>query len=70
MRMVWLIFGFTALILAIIGIILPLLPTVPFLLLAAFCFARSSEKIHKWLLNHPKYGPPIHNWQNSGSISD
>ena len=69
MRMVWLIFGFTALILAIIGIILPLLPTVPFLLLAAFCFARSSEKIHKWLLNHPKYGPPIHNWQNSGSIS-
>ena len=69
MRMVWLIFGFTALILAIIGIILPLLPTVPFLLLAAFCFARSSEKIHKWLLKHPKYGPPIHNWQNSGSIS-
>jgi len=55
MKMVWLIFGFTALILAIIGIILPLLPTVPFLLLAAFCFARSSEKIHKWLLNHPKY---------------
>lgn len=69
MKMVWLIFGFTALILAIIGIILPLLPTVPFLLLTAFCFARSSEKIHKWLLNHPKYGPPIHNWQNSGSIS-
>ena len=69
MKMVWLIFGFTALILAIIGIILPLLPTVPFLLLAAFCFAHSSEKIHKWLLNHPKYGPPIHNWQNSGSIS-
>jgi len=42
--MVWLIFGFTALILAIIGIILPLLPTVPFLLLAAFCFVAHRKK--------------------------
>ncbi|MDC0146958.1 YbaN family protein [Amylibacter sp.] len=69
MRVIWLIFGYIALILAILGVILPLLPTVPFLLLAAFCFARSSEKIHKWLINHPRYGPPIYNWQNSGSIN-
>ena len=69
MRVIWLIFGYITLILAILGVILPLLPTVPFLLLAAFCFARSSEKIHKWLINHPRYGPPIYNWQNSGSIN-
>jgi len=54
MKMVWLIFGFTALILAIIGIILPLLPTVPFLLLAAFCFARSSEKNTQMVIESPQ----------------
>lgn len=69
MKIIWLFFGFITLLLALVGIILPLLPTVPFLLLAAFCFARSSTKIHGWLINHPKLGPPIYDWQNNGSIS-
>ena len=51
-----------------VGVILPLLPTTPFLLLAAYCFARSSPKLHDWLLNHRSFGPIISNWDRYGSI--
>ena len=68
MRLIWLICGLTTLGLAVIGVVLPLLPTVPFLLLSAFCFARSSERLHQWLLNHKTFGPMIQDWQSSGSI--
>jgi len=69
MRIIWIIGGLASLGLGILGIPLPLLPTVPFLLLAAFCFSRSSDQLHGWLLAHPTLGPPIHNWRQSGSIS-
>ncbi|WP_163847916.1 YbaN family protein [Pseudooceanicola aestuarii] len=69
MRLLWAVFGFTALALGGLGIALPLLPTVPFLLLATFCFARSSERLHNWLINHEKLGPPIRDWQENGAIS-
>src|SRR6056297_2786905 len=52
-----------------LGVVLPLLPTVPFMLLAAFCFARSSERLHNWLLSHPKFGPSITDWQERGAIN-
>lgn len=68
MRFVWLILGLISIGLAVIGIVLPLLPTVPFLLLAAFFFARSSERLHHWLLTHPTFGPFINNWNQSGAI--
>lgn len=68
MRPLWLIGGGLSLILGATGIFLPLLPTVPFLLLAAFCFARSSERLHDWLLSHPVFGPPIEDWRDRGAI--
>lgn len=69
MRLIWLFSGLLATALGITGVVLPLLPTVPFLLLAAFCFARSSERLHSWLISHPKLGPPIENWNAHGAIS-
>lgn len=54
--------------LATLGVVLPLLPTVPFLLLAAFLFARSSSRLHSWLLSHGLFGPMIIDWQESGAI--
>jgi uncharacterized membrane protein YbaN (DUF454 family) len=54
--------------LAAIGIILPLLPTTPFLLLAAWCFANSSERCHRWLIEHRIFGPILKNWHENRCI--
>ena len=68
MRIVWLLLGLISVALAAIGVLLPLLPTVPFLLLAAFFFARSSERLHNWIISHPGFGPHIDAWNRSGAI--
>ena len=60
--------GLLALALGIAGIVLPVLPTTPFVLLAAACFARGSTRFHDWLLAHPLFGPMISEWQQYGSI--
>lgn len=62
-RLLCLVAGFAALALGVAGIVLPLLPTTPFVLLAATCFARSSTRFHDWLINHRIVGPIIHEWQ-------
>ncbi|MDF7808096.1 YbaN family protein [Pontiellaceae bacterium B12219] len=54
--------------LAALGTVLPLLPTTPLLLLAAWCFAHSSEKCHRWLIEHRLFGPILKNWQEKKCI--
>lgn len=68
-RIVLIAVGFTCLALGALGIFLPLLPTTPLVLVAAFAFANSSEKLHQWLLDHDVFGPLIDNWRQHRSIS-
>lgn len=55
MRYVWMALGMVSLVLGVIGIVLPILPTTPLLLLTAFCFAKSSERLHTWFLSTKLY---------------
>lgn len=68
MRWIYFGIGLTALFMGILGIFLPILPTTPFILLAAGCFARSSERFHVYLLNHRIAGPIIYEWSAHRSI--
>ncbi len=68
-RTIYLICGLIALGFGIVGIALPLLPTVPFLLLAAFCFARSRPEWADRLHAHPQYGKPLREWRDRRAIS-
>jgi len=61
-RILLLIAGSLSLFLGITGIILPLLPTTPFLLLAAFCYLRSSKKLYRWLICHRLFGAYIYSY--------
>jgi uncharacterized membrane protein YbaN (DUF454 family) len=67
-KAIWISAGFVALALGVIGIVLPLLPTTPFLLLAAMCFARSSQRLYDRLVSDPRLGPLITAWQREGAI--
>lgn len=69
MRWLYLSIGMTALFMGILGIFLPILPTTPFILLAAGCFARSSERFHSYLLNHRIAGPIIREWCEYRSVA-
>lgn len=60
--------GWLFVILGIIGAVLPLLPTTPFLILALGCFAESSPRFHTMLLNNKWFGPPLSQWENSHTV--
>lgn len=68
MKVIYIIFGYVALGLGVAGIVLPLLPTTPFLLLAAALFFRGSPRLYEWLLNQKHLGPYIRNFREHKAI--
>jgi hypothetical protein len=61
--------GFVFLGLGLVGVFLPLLPTTPFVLLAAACFAQSSERMHRWILANETFGPMVRDWEQKRCVS-
>lgn len=67
-RLAWGIAGGVFFILALVGFVLPVVPSTPFLLLTAACWAKSSVRFHQWLVHHPLFGKLIRDWQDNGAI--
>lgn len=61
--------GWGAVGLGLLGVVLPVLPTTPFLLVAAFAFGKSSPTARNWLIEHAHFGPTIRDWEERGAIS-
>lgn len=68
MKIILALLGVASLILGVIGIFLPILPTVPFVLLSAYLFARSSSRMHSWIINHKTFGDYIQSYNLDKSI--
>lgn len=68
MRYMYLALGLVFVALGVVGTFLPVLPTTPFLILAAACFARSSPRLENWLIDHPQFGPLLYAWRKHGAI--
>jgi uncharacterized membrane protein YbaN (DUF454 family) len=67
-RSLFLLLGWALVALGVLGMFLPVLPTTPFLLLAASCFVRSSERSRQWLLRHRWFGPVIRDWEERRAV--
>ena len=69
MRWLWFAAGWLMVALGFIGAMLPVMPTTIFLIMAVGCFARSSPRFERWLLEHPQFGRPLRQWREEGAIS-
>ncbi|HDS1146261.1 MULTISPECIES: YbaN family protein [Stenotrophomonas] len=68
-RWAWWLLAYASLGTGIVGIFVPGLPTTVFILISAWAASRGSERLHAWLLQHPRFGPAIANWQAHGAVS-
>lgn len=68
-RPFWFCLGAVALFLGVVGVVLPILPTTPFVILAAFCFGKSSSRVYRLLLENRIFGPIIADWKTHGAIA-
>lgn len=62
-KAVLIVLGWIFVALGVLGVVLPVLPTTPFMLVALWCFARSSQRFHDWLYHHRMFGPPLQKWE-------
>lgn len=67
-RILWIVSGWLSFAIGVIGIFLPVLPTTPFMIVAAYCFSHGSERCHRWLLSRPRIGPAIKDWEEARVI--
>jgi uncharacterized membrane protein YbaN (DUF454 family) len=67
-RGLWLAAGVLALVVGAVGIFLPVLPTTPFVLVAAWCFSQGSTRCERWLLEHPQFGPLVRQWRATRAV--
>ena len=67
-RSAFLVFGLASLGLAVLGLLLPLVPTTPFLLLAAWCFSKSSARLHLWMQRQPMFGTILRDWEERRAV--
>jgi uncharacterized protein len=67
-KIVLLIVGWIFVGIGALGVVLPVLPTTPFLLIALWAFSQSSDRFHHWLFNHRFFGPPLQEWERHGVI--
>jgi uncharacterized membrane protein YbaN (DUF454 family) len=68
-RIAWLSVAGASLVLGALGVVLPLLPTTPFVLVAAYAAAKGSPRLHAWILGHRAFGPVVRDWQASGAVA-
>jgi len=68
-RSLYIALGSLALVVGLIGIFVPLLPTTPLLILAAFLYSKGSPRMHQWMLDNPFFGPPLRDWKERCAIA-